>query len=53
LFADLLRSFLQHAQPSRIPELHAKASAWYEGQGLMTEAIQHALKVPDPGEQRA
>ena len=50
LFADLLRSFLQHAQPSRIPELHAKASAWYEGQGLMSEAIQHALKVPDPGE---
>jgi LuxR family maltose regulon positive regulatory protein len=49
LFADLLRGFLQHAQSSRIPELHAKASAWYEGQGLMTEAIQHALKVPDPG----
>jgi LuxR family maltose regulon positive regulatory protein len=50
LFADLLRSFLQHAQSSSIPELHAKASAWYEGQGLITEAIEHALKVPDPDE---
>jgi LuxR family transcriptional regulator, maltose regulon positive regulatory protein len=50
LFADLLRGFLQHAQSSRIPKLHAKASAWYEGQGLVTEAIQHALKVPDPDE---
>jgi LuxR family maltose regulon positive regulatory protein len=50
LFADLLRSFLQHDQPARLPELHSKASAWYESQDLITEAIQHALKVPDPGE---
>jgi LuxR family transcriptional regulator, maltose regulon positive regulatory protein len=50
LFADLLRNFLQYHQPAVIPELHSKASAWYEGQGLITEAIQHALKVPDPNE---
>ncbi|HEX6034157.1 MAG TPA: LuxR C-terminal-related transcriptional regulator, partial [Anaerolineales bacterium] len=50
LFADLLRGFLQNTQASRIAELHAKASAWYEGQGLTTEAIQHALNVPDPDE---
>ncbi len=50
LFADLLRSFLQHDQPAKIPELHSKASAWYEGRGMMEEAIQHALKVPDPNE---
>ena len=48
LFADLLRSFLQADQPASIPELHAKASAWYEGQNLITEAIQHTLKIPDP-----
>jgi LuxR family maltose regulon positive regulatory protein len=53
LFADLLRSFLQHDQPARLPELHSKASAWYESQDLITEAIQHALKVPDPSEQPA
>ncbi len=50
LFADLLRSFLQHGQPERIPELHSKASAWYEGRGMMTDAIQHALKASDPGQ---
>jgi LuxR family maltose regulon positive regulatory protein len=50
LFADLLRSVLLSDQPNRIPKLHAKASAWYEGQGLMTDAIQHALKIPDPDE---
>ncbi|HEY3474621.1 MAG TPA: hypothetical protein VGK56_08430, partial [Anaerolineales bacterium] len=50
LFADLLRNFLQHDQPARIPELHSKASAWYESQGLMMEAIQHALKIPNTGE---
>jgi LuxR family maltose regulon positive regulatory protein len=50
LFADLLRSFLQHHQPAKIPELHAKASAWFEGEGLTTEAIQHTLQIPDPGE---
>jgi LuxR family maltose regulon positive regulatory protein len=50
LFADLLRSVLLSDQPNRIPKLHARASAWYEGQGLMTDAIQHALKIPDPDE---
>lgn len=50
LFADLLRNFLQVDQPARIPELHYRASAWYEGQGLITEAIRHALKAPDPDE---
>lgn len=48
LFADLLRSFLQHDQPGMVAELHRRASAWYEGQDLTTEAIQHALKASDP-----
>lgn len=47
LFASLLHTFLQNDQPEGIPELHEKASAWYESQGLVMEAIQHALKVPD------
>jgi LuxR family maltose regulon positive regulatory protein len=49
LFADLLRSALQHDHPDLMPELHRKANAWYEGQGLIAEAIQHALNIPDPG----
>ncbi len=47
LFAELLRSIMQADQPTRIPELHYQASAWYESRNMVTEAIQHALKVPD------
>ena len=50
LFADLLRSSLQHQQPSLVVDLHRKASAWYESQGYFAEAVHHALKTPDPGE---
>jgi LuxR family maltose regulon positive regulatory protein len=47
LFADLLRDRLQEMQPGRIPRLHRRAAAWYERQGLMEEAVHHALKAQD------
>ena len=50
LFADLLSTFLQHDQPAEIPTLHRKASAWYEEQGLLIDAIHHMLKIPDARE---
>lgn len=50
LFADVLRSTLQHQYPSVLPELHRKASTWYESQGWIDEAIQYALKIPDQSE---
>jgi hypothetical protein len=34
LFADLLRYRLQQAQAGLPPELHRRAAAWYEEQGL-------------------
>jgi LuxR family maltose regulon positive regulatory protein len=43
LFADLLRSSLEHRNPDIIPELHIEASKWYESKDLMEEAIHHAL----------
>jgi len=43
LFADLLRSSLEHQNPGIIPELHIEASKWYESKDLMEEAIHHAL----------
>ena len=43
LFVDLLRARLQQAQPDLIPELHRRASVWYEQNELMAEAINHAL----------
>jgi LuxR family transcriptional regulator, maltose regulon positive regulatory protein len=40
LFADFLRTSLD---ASEAQALHRKASAWYEGQGLLEEAFRHAL----------
>lgn len=50
LFADLLLSLLQQDRPAEILRLHRRASAWYEEQGLILDAIHHMLKVPDARE---
>ena len=47
LFAEMLRSRAQQLQPERLPPLHRRASSWYVQQGLMTEAIEHALAAGD------
>ncbi|MGD2207153.1 MAG: LuxR C-terminal-related transcriptional regulator [Anaerolineae bacterium] len=47
LFADLLRHRLLREQPNLEPELHRRASEWYEREGLITEAIGHALTCGD------
>jgi len=47
LFADFLRSRLQQILPERIPELHRRASGWYERHGLSAAAIDHALSGRD------
>jgi LuxR family maltose regulon positive regulatory protein len=47
LFADLLRQHLQQIQPDMVPELHRRASGWYEQNGLTAEAIDHALSAGD------
>ena len=47
LFAQVLRHHLQQAEPMLVPELHRRASAWYERHGLPAEAVQHALAIPD------
>jgi LuxR family maltose regulon positive regulatory protein len=43
LFADLLQARLQAAQPALVPELHRRAAAWHEQNGLGAEAVAHAL----------
>ena len=43
LFADVLRARLLDEQPDRVPELHRRASEWYEQNGDRSEAIRHAL----------
>ncbi len=47
LFADCLRLRLRHEEPDRVPALHSRVSAWYDEQGLMDEAIEHALSAED------
>lgn len=47
LFADLLRSRLQETMPAALPELHRRASIWYEEHDLIFEAFQHARHAAD------
>jgi LuxR family maltose regulon positive regulatory protein len=47
LFADLLRQRLRLALPEMLPTLHCRASEWYERNGFVDEAIEHALHGED------
>jgi LuxR family maltose regulon positive regulatory protein len=47
LFADLLQQQLAQRHPDRVPELHRRASAWFEDQGHLPESIHHALAARD------
>ncbi|MCB0030346.1 MAG: AAA family ATPase, partial [Anaerolineales bacterium] len=47
LFADVLQAHLMREQPEAVVSLHQRASGWYAAQGLMAEAIHHALAAGD------
>ena len=47
LFADLLRQRLRQADPELIPDLHGRASVWYEKNDLLPEAIDQAFAAGD------
>jgi LuxR family maltose regulon positive regulatory protein len=47
LFSDLLRNQLTRSHPEWIPELHRRASRWYEANGDIQAAIDHALLDTD------
>ena len=47
LFGEVLLMHLKAEQPKRVPALHLRASAWYEREGLVAEAIRHALSAGD------
>ncbi|HLK57150.1 MAG TPA: hypothetical protein VKU00_11325, partial [Chthonomonadaceae bacterium] len=44
LFADVLRARLAEWGEARVMELHARASAWYAQEGMVEEAVFHALE---------
>jgi LuxR family maltose regulon positive regulatory protein len=47
LFADLLLTRLKQTQADRVSTLHLGASRWYEENGLIAEAVEHALVAGD------
>ncbi len=52
LFGELLRQLLYQGHPhgvdpASIPELHKRASAWYEANGFEIDALQHAAAAQD------
>ena len=50
LFAEFLRNRLLFESSGEVSSLHLKASEWFERNGLMEEAIDHAFKADDHGE---
>jgi len=49
LFADMLHARLLDERPGQVPDLHRRASAWYEQNGERSVAIGHALAAEDFG----
>ncbi|MFZ6026966.1 MAG: LuxR C-terminal-related transcriptional regulator [Chloroflexota bacterium] len=47
LFADVLRKRLENRFPQMLPELHRRASRWYEQNGFISESIQQAILAED------
>lgn len=48
LFVDLLRHRLAHHYPDQVTLLHRCASRWYEENGLVGDAVRHALVAGEP-----
>jgi len=47
LFADVLCRRLEYQFSHQLPELHRRASRWYEQKGLIPNAISHSLMAVD------
>ncbi len=50
LLAEFLRARAQQELAAELPTLHARAADWYAQQGLLDEAIGHALSAEQVGE---
>lgn len=47
LFLDLLRARQYHMPADRLRRMHTRASEWYEKNGFITAAVDHALRCED------
>ncbi|PQA86008.1 LuxR C-terminal-related transcriptional regulator [Hyphococcus luteus] len=47
LFSDFLKRTLEKERPQSIPTLHGAASEWFEKEGFLVEAVEHAKAAGD------
>ncbi|HWF69932.1 MAG TPA: LuxR C-terminal-related transcriptional regulator [Mycobacterium sp.] len=47
LFAELLRTELNRSEPDLVADLHRRAAAWFEAEGLIDEAVRHLVGAGD------
>ena len=47
LFAEMLRLKLRCQHPGRVAGLHRRAARWYERNGMLTDAVRHAIQAGD------
>jgi LuxR family maltose regulon positive regulatory protein len=47
LFAEFLQAQLERSAPDQIGELHRRAARWYEDNGAIEDAVDHALAAQD------
>jgi LuxR family maltose regulon positive regulatory protein len=47
LLGHVLRQELRRRQPDLVPQLHRRASGWFEQAGLLIEAVHHAVAAGD------
>ncbi len=47
LFAEMLRLRLRYEHPDRVVALHRRAARWYERNGMLTDAVRHAVAAGD------
>lgn len=45
LFAELLKNQLLQAEPERVDELHERAADWYQNNGFVQQAVEHAFHI--------
>ena len=47
LFAEVLRLKLRLECPEQVPDLHRRAARWYQGNGLLLDAVRQAVAAGD------
>jgi LuxR family transcriptional regulator, maltose regulon positive regulatory protein len=47
LFGELLRTELHRTEPDLVADLHRRAAAWFENEGLIDEAVRHLIAGGD------